>query len=92
METFTHLLIRSSQPSSAGAFSVVLQATSVSITDKARFAHRGVLIDTARHFLPVSTILAFVDAMAMNKFNVLHWHTVDAESFPLDVREFVLSS
>lgn len=44
-----------------------------------RFAYRGVMIDTARHFLPLPTIFTMLDAMSYNKFNVLHWHVVDDE-------------
>lgn len=47
-----------------------------------RFPYRGVLVDSARHFLPVSAILTVLDAMAYSKLNVLHWHLVDDDSFP----------
>jgi hexosaminidase len=51
--------------------------------DVPRFAHRGIMIDSARHFLPVETILSVLDAMSYAKLNVLHWHLTDAESFPI---------
>ena len=52
------------------------------ITDKPRFQFRSSMIDTARHWLPLETIFAHLDAMAYNKMNVLHWHIVDSQSFP----------
>lgn len=58
------------------------------ISDYPRFPHRSVLIDSARHFLPVPLILAHLDAMAYNKMNVLHWHIVDMPSFPFESEAF----
>ena len=33
-----------------------------------------VMIDSSRHYLPVSLIRAHIDAMTYNKMNVLHFH------------------
>ena len=46
------------------------------------------MIDTARHFLNVKTILQHLEAMSYNKLNVLHWHIVDDQSFPYDSETF----
>jgi hexosaminidase len=54
----------------------------VHVSDAPRFSYRGLLIDSGRHFLPVASIKAVIDAMAYNKLNVLHWHIVDASAFP----------
>ncbi|KAM9735720.1 beta-hexosaminidase subunit beta isoform 2-T2 [Menidia menidia] len=80
LQTFSQLLYEDEY----GAKSM----NSTKISDFPRFAHRGVLLDTSRHFLPVKVILANLETMAMNKLNVFHWHIVDDPSFPYLSRTF----
>jgi hexosaminidase len=54
----------------------------VIIKDSPRFMHRGILLDTGRHYQPVSALEKLLDAMSYVKFNVFHWHVVDTQSFP----------
>jgi len=53
------------------------------IKDWPRFVHRGLLIDTSRHYQPMRLLKRAVDAMAYSKLNVLHWHLSDTQAFPL---------
>lgn len=43
------------------------------------------MIDTARHYLSVDTIKHAIDGMVYLKLNVLHWHIVDEDAFPMYV-------
>ncbi|XP_017042042.1 chitooligosaccharidolytic beta-N-acetylglucosaminidase [Drosophila ficusphila] len=63
----------------------LLMAASANISDRPAFPHRGVLLDTARNFVPLKFIRSTLDAMAASKLNVLHWHVVDTHSFPLEI-------
>jgi len=55
----------------------------LTIQDAPVYSYRGIMIDTARHFLPLETlILPNLHVMAANKLNVLHWHMTDKQSWP----------
>ncbi|XP_029126540.1 beta-hexosaminidase 1 [Cajanus cajan] len=56
-----------------------------SIQDKPRFPYRGLMLDTSRHYLPVDVIKQIIESMSYAKLNVLHWHIIDEQSFPLEV-------
>ena len=60
----------------------------VRIDDRPRFPWRGLLIDSARHFLPLEVIRRNIDAMAAVKFNVLHWHLIDDQGFRVESKVF----
>lgn len=42
------------------------------------------MIDTARHFLNVSTIFKIIESMGIHKLNVLQIHLTDDQSFPFE--------
>ena len=52
------------------------------IIDYPVFKYRGLMIDTGRNYLSISLIKKILIAMSFNKMNVLHWHMIDAQSFP----------
>jgi hexosaminidase len=43
------------------------------------------MLDTSRHYYPVEYIYHLIDSLMFNKLNVLHWHIVDEDSFPLEI-------
>lgn len=58
------------------------------ISDSPQFSHRGILLDTGRHFEPVPVIKRFIDSMTFSKFNVFHWHVTDEESTPIESKAY----
>jgi hexosaminidase len=60
------------------------------IADAPRFPFRGLMVDTARHFLSLPALRAVVDLMAYDKLNVLHIHISDDQSWPLVIEALPL--
>lgn len=67
---------------------VVFRSVPFSVVDGPAQPWRGVMMDSSRHFLPVSDIKRLLFASATAKFNVFHWHIVDWQSFPFASERF----
>lgn len=58
------------------------------IVDKPRFAHRGMLLDCGRHFMPKELIKRQIDLLAMHKMNVLHWHLTEDQGWRIEIKRY----
>ncbi len=55
-------------------------------TDGGALRWRGVMLDVARHFLPIDEVRRMVDAMALLRLNVLHLHLTDDQGWRFESR------
>jgi hexosaminidase len=58
------------------------------IEDRPRFCWRGLMVDVARHFLPIAMLERTLEAMALVKLNVLHLHLTDDQGFRIESKAF----
>jgi hexosaminidase len=79
LETFSQLFTKDEQ----GKWEV--SGLPIQVTDGPQFIWRGLMIDSSRHFLPMETIRHAIDSMMYSKLNILHWHIIDEDSFPMQV-------
>ncbi len=63
-------------------------APAVAIHDQPRFPWRGLMIDSARHFIPLDVIRRNLDGMEAVKMNVFHWHLSENQGFRVESRKF----
>lgn len=59
----------------------------VYIDDAPRFAHRALMLDPARHFLPVDDVKFYIDQMVRYKYNVLQLHLTDDQGWRVEIRK-----
>jgi hexosaminidase len=58
------------------------------IEDRPRFAWRGLLLDSARHFQSPTFVEHMIDWMALHKLNVLQWHLTDDQGWRLEIKRY----
>lgn len=73
-------------PAPAGPVELTLPA--VQVEDQPRFAWRGVMLDTGRHFTPFSELINFVDLLAMHKYNTFHLHLTEDQGWRFESKKY----
>ena len=63
-------------------------APALKIQDQPRFPWRGLMIDSARHFIPLDVIRRNIDGMEAVKMNVFHWHLSENQGFRVESKKF----
>lgn len=58
----------------------------IEIDDTPRYAFRAIMLDPARHFIPVKEIKFFIAQMARFKFNILQLHLTDDQGWRIEIK------
>lgn len=58
----------------------------LTIADAPRTERRALMLDPARHFLPVEDVKLYIDEMAHYKYNVLQLHLTDDEGWRVQIK------
>ena len=64
------------------------EVPAVHIEDNPRFPWRGLMLDSARHWMPLEVVKRNLDAMAAVKLNVFHWHLSEDQGFRVESKRF----
>ncbi|HEY0197408.1 MAG TPA: family 20 glycosylhydrolase [Rhodanobacter sp.] len=65
-----------------------VQVPALHIRDQPRFAWRGLMLDSARHFQSVAEVERLLDQMAQHKLNVFHWHLTDDQGWRIQIKRY----
>ena len=76
--------LRKSLPVQTTGEAITLPA--VTVADAPRFGYRGMMLDCARHFFPLSFVMKFIDILAMHNMNVFHWHLTEDQGWRLEIK------
>lgn len=58
----------------------------IAIDDAPRYPYRAIMLDPARHFIPVKDVKFFIDQMVRFKFNVLQLHLTDDQGWRIEIK------
>ena len=59
-----------------------------SLEDSPRFAWRGLMLDCARHFMPIEFLYKWIDLLALHKMNVFHWHLTEDQGWRVEIKKY----
>lgn len=65
-----------------------IKLSCLTIRDTPKYDWRGMHLDCARHFFPVSFVKKYIDYLAMYKFNTFHWHLTDDQGWRIEIKKY----
>ena len=60
----------------------------VKVSAEPRFAYRGMHMDVARHWFPLSHVKRYLDLMAFHGMNTFHWHLTDDQGWRIEIKKY----
>ncbi|GGK62560.1 beta-N-acetylhexosaminidase [Rufibacter glacialis] len=86
IQTLRQLMPAAIETKNSGQKSFKIPA--VSIEDAPRFAYRGLMLDVARHFQPISFVKKYIDLLAFYKINTLHFHLTEDQGWRIEIKKY----
>jgi hexosaminidase len=65
-----------------------LEVPCLNITDRPRYAYRGIMQDVGYHIYPVSFIKSQIEMLAKYKMNVYHWHLTEDHGWRIEIKRY----
>lgn len=62
----------------------------VEIIDEPTYPWRGLFLDVSRHFNDKHEVMKIMDAMAIAKLNIFHWHLTDDQGWRIEIKKYPL--
>ena len=60
----------------------------VKITDRPRYAWRGMHLDSCRHFMSTNVVKQFIDFIAFYKKKVFNWHLTEDQGWRIEIKKY----
>lgn len=80
LQTLDQILLGDTDNTASGKIS------QLHIYDEPRYPFRAVMLDPARHFLPIEDVKSFIENMARYKYNVLQLHLTDDQGWRIEIK------
>ena len=74
--------------SAGAAHNSSVRLAGVHIEDFPRFKWRGLMLDPARHFLPLADVETIIEQMGQHKLNVLHLRLTDDQGWRIEIKRY----
>lgn len=60
----------------------------IEIYDYPKFQWRGLNLDCCRHFMSKDFIKRYIDLLAFQKMNILHWHLTEDQGWRIEIKKY----